>query len=346
MRRAILAVMGLFFGACAEIEPPRGEVASPLLGGRDSTAAEDAAILISAANPKETRCSGLLVAPQLVLTARHCLLQNPTKAISCNGAEPREAQDLGLLPAQTLFVYLGSSLADTGTTDVDAGSAERKVPVRDIVTYFGGSICNLDAAYLVLAEPVEDIAPVPLRRTPVKKGDTLSFAGWGYSDVDETLPNQRQVRDDLVVEEPPEGLPAGMFVVGAGPCPGDSGGVALLGGAAVGVYSRFVGTSYENATNYFQGVPAIASLTEAAIDALEVPDGGTPAVLPRYVEDTPIVDGGVETDAEPAAQPTVRPIEGCSTSPHTSACSSLASGLLVGLLMLRRTRRANRARRT
>jgi len=64
----------------------RATARQALLGGRASDAAEDAAVRVEEVDADGTpvaRCSGYAVAPNLVVTARHCALETPKVELRC-----------------------------------------------------------------------------------------------------------------------------------------------------------------------------------------------------------------------------------------------------------------------
>src|SRR5262249_20882138 len=152
----------------------------------------------------------LIVAPGLVLTARHCLMKRKTIETLCNpdGSPQNIADPADLRPESVdqISVSIGSQKPGL-----------RTVAVRDIVTVLDVTICRSDLAFLVLGEPGLDVR-LPLRRTPVHSGEVLTVTGWGYTSdaaVDAglgALPAQRYTLDHLPVTDVGPGLiPAGDF---------------------------------------------------------------------------------------------------------------------------------------
>lgn len=292
--------LSLLLLGCAPIRDDVEQIAQPIVQGRPSGADEDAAVLIRSGNLDASSCesaegecgvcSGRLIAPRLVLTAYHCLRKQRSSLLNCsaNGEAigAGVGADMTLEPPANLAVYVGHERA-----------ALREVAVEQVVAGFIPSICNQDVAYLVLAEPALDVH-TPLRRQPVRFGEELHVAGWGHTlGTGEPLPEQRWARDDLSVIEVGPGVetPAGMFAVGGGSlCQGDSGAVALIDGAAVGVYSRLSGDCMAaQSRNFLQGLDVMQALTADAFRAI--------GEEPVYVDVTsPATDAGAE-EAEPAA---------------------------------------------
>lgn len=348
--RALIRGLALLTIGCALPTDAADSVQQRLIGGQPSLADDDATVMVRVGDLSSARCdqagsncavcSGRLLTPRLVLTAHHCVLANRLTTLSCasDGTATGESvnADLTLVKPDGVAVFVGN----------DAASL-RQVAVSQIVTGFVPSVCNQDIAFLVLAEPALDVR-TPLRRTPVKLGDTFSIAGWGFTlGAGEPLPDQRQARSDLRVIEvgPGPETPAGMFATGgASLCQGDSGAVAVIDGAAVGVYSRVSGAcSSPQSRNFLQGIATIKALTEEAFAAIDE--------VPWYIEDDPPADAGAEpqdagTDASspvnpPADGPTVAPAdEGCAAAPGQPGPFGGCVTLLVCAALRRRRRRA------
>jgi hypothetical protein len=240
----------------------RGRAA--LLGGRPSDESEDAAVYIETKTAEATlRCSGYVVAPGLVLTARHCVLKRKSENVACTAdGTPKDVSDTTDLrsePPELVTVYVGADKA-----------AHRAIAVRQILTVTEVTICRSDVAFLVLAEPGLDVR-MPLRRELVHLGEAMTISGWGYTSDDRgALPKRRSTLEGLVVTEVGPGrIPDGTFATsGNSLCFGDSGAVALIDGAVAGVYSRIEGDppicALELTRNVLSGLGPHADLVKRA----------------------------------------------------------------------------------
>lgn len=234
---AVLAALSAASCSTERGEEPVGRTSAAILEGRPSGADEDAAVYIETLGEgSPLRCSGYLVAPGLVVTARHCLLKRRSVDVRCkpdgSSADLGDDADLRTEPPEQVSVYIG---ARKGT--------QRRVAAREILTRREVTVCRSDVAFIVLAEPGLDVR-TPLRREPVRIGETMRVSGWGYtSDARDRLPEERSTLDALAITEiGPGRIPVGTFATaGNSLCLGDSGAVALIDGAAAGIYSRIDG---------------------------------------------------------------------------------------------------------
>src|ERR1041384_563412 len=112
---ATLSGVGLLLACSAE--PPVAASRQPIVEGVESGPEQDGVLLIRALlgdEKKELLCSASLVAPNLLLTAQHCVSYNTGGLFSCNtrgelGDNPDGGGELGLsLPPEMLEVYDGT----------------------------------------------------------------------------------------------------------------------------------------------------------------------------------------------------------------------------------------------
>jgi hypothetical protein len=280
---AVLAI-----GACSDAssKEPLARTSSAIIGGRDSGPDEDATVRVYARPPQldagltDLYCSGYLLAPNLVVTARHCVLMESeadTRNFNCNPngtlADPTDPSgtQTTLLPASNVTVYVG-----------DDAASLTALSVSQILTEDQVGICNSDIAFLVLTEPAMDVHAV-LQAGLVSVGQTFSLTGWGYTSDKaasmgrSALPSTRRTLDEIVVNGVGPGLmPADSFSSpGATGCFGDSGAAARIGNTVIGVFSRLDGplSTYndgliscevEQGANYYTMIGAHLDLVQTA----------------------------------------------------------------------------------
>ncbi|HEY3254719.1 MAG TPA: trypsin-like serine protease [Polyangiaceae bacterium] len=178
-------------------------------------------------------CSASLIAPNLLLTARHCVSAVTEGEVSCG-----KTMVAAPFPV-TSFLAANEQSAD------DVRSAYRALTVS--VPSEGGDICGYDLALITLTTNVPESAATPLVPRidrAVARAERYSAVGYGLDGAgDQAVAGLRRARAGLAVSCIPgkcgTGIEATEFVGEGGVCSGDSGGPALdEAGKVVGVASR------------------------------------------------------------------------------------------------------------
>jgi hypothetical protein len=188
-------------------------------------------------------CTGALLAPNLVLSAKHCVAGIMGGPYSC---DPQgnlvEDPDAGVV-----FVDAGVFGPVAAPEELVVGGNSPYSPHgKQILVSKGDSVCKSDMALVVLDRPVDDPEIVPVRSSAAPSvGEALIATGYGLVQGKElaTVLQKREV--SVIAVGPAEAVPGeaealqvGFFAVGEALCSGDSGSPALAAsGAVVGVAS-------------------------------------------------------------------------------------------------------------
>jgi hypothetical protein len=220
--------------------------ARAVVHGVPSGARDDAVVLVL--RDDGGRCTGTLVAPDLVVLALHCVTEISSGPVACDGQNrpvgARGAATGGRITAdiapERLRVFAGTGAPSLATMPPAARGTRVYRPAA-------GSVCAGDLAVLRLDRPVTRYAIAPLRlERGVSAGEPVVVVGYGRTEAGK-LPPTRYRRDGVSVVRVGPAPGGGGFValadttfeVSEGPCLGDSGGPAFDAGsgALVGVFS-------------------------------------------------------------------------------------------------------------
>ncbi|MGC4069833.1 MAG: S1 family peptidase [Polyangiaceae bacterium] len=216
-RLALLLVLASWQMACNG--PASGPLSTtqPLLDGDRGKTPGVVAVRVERGGDRQL-CTGVLLLPNLVLTARHCLTL------------PR----IGLDETHCETSIIEPMLEDTRVTvieaeDIDLATTEQRHDVTEaLLPAATARLCGEDLALLRLARPV-DIPTVVLSQESPNKDSTFTTAGYGLQSGNygqqrvttnaHVVCRGRECTDSRIVEN--------EFLAESGACEGDSGGPAL-----------------------------------------------------------------------------------------------------------------------
>lgn len=344
--RALVVAACTLASACTSAAPaPTGDDSQPIVGGGDSASAHDFAIAMAdMTDLGGLACSATLIAPDVVLTARHCVAHRDASVdLTC------EAD--------------GATWSTTGYSTPYAASHFRffrSVPLQDPLSAHAKQIfvegdvegCGSDVAVILLDRPLDGVPVAKVRATPPRPGEKLTVIGSGNVATTSTEPSTTRLeRSGVEVLSlgpvattsdagKPKVASQGEFLASAGFCFGDSGGPAVDDqNQVVGIVSRLASPSCEDGPDIYSAPGAHADLLAKAL-ALSVADAGA---------DPSTADADVDADGGAAAVPaTTTTTSGCAVSAGRdgsdgrATIDALALVLAVALAPLARRRRAGR----
>jgi V8-like Glu-specific endopeptidase len=216
--RGFCFVFLLALAACAA--EPIGVSEQPIVGG---TRGGNPSVLWLYDTGAGGMCTASLIAPRVVLTAKHCV---------------QHSGESGPTAARNLIVGTGDNVGRGSTYRVLSVYTTPGVWTEGGRTGLSGALVGVDVAVLVLASEVSGVTPIPLMRTSPRSlaGQTFTAVGFGQ------IPSG-SAGTKYTVEGRVSSTDSSLIYVGAVTCQGDSGGPMITAaGEIAGVVSFGTGS--------------------------------------------------------------------------------------------------------
>ncbi|MEZ4459846.1 MAG: thrombospondin type 3 repeat-containing protein [bacterium] len=230
-----LLSFSLFAAACGDAETGDTQRIhrQEIMGGAVDSADTFAVGIFAAQGYAAGTCSGTLIAPNLVLTAQHCVAEVATDYVECG---------------TTTFGTKTNPRNILVTTSTYLNRNARFYRAREVLTPADSNdMCGNDIALIILGDvigPEEAIPAIPKIDEAPRRGDVYAAIGYGHIG-DGTGSGVRRRIDNREVQCAGSGCPDYTSVQNTeffgsdGTCQGDSGGTALdLDGRVFGALSR------------------------------------------------------------------------------------------------------------
>lgn len=330
LARLLVALQGCFgalgvltaCGAASGGDEQLGQTHQTIAGGTPDSSHENVFLLVREEQGSGSLCTATLIAPNLLLTARHCVSPGTgDEHVLCGDSV------LGApYPAQDFFC----------TNDAQPRESSAFFKAVDIrVPGLGHDTCGYDLALIILDQNVPEAISkpaVPRIDRSVEPGEVYTAVGYGLNERGAPT-GARMERSGLMVACEPgscgEGVESTEFRGETGICSGDSGGPAIdADGKVVGVVSR---GGPDCDTPIYGTVTAWQDfIIEIATEAAQVGGYEPPFWVTTRSSDEPLPQGtGGEAAGEGGAPALLGSGEDCDNSgecEHGLVCFASAAG--------------------
>lgn len=355
--RLLLAACAIsLFTACGESEQYAnyGRVQHAVAGGHVDTDEKWLGVvyLRTKIGKRTQLCSGTLIAPDVVVTAMHCVAPLGSGEFQCDYAGNAKSTVAG---AGQLGHAVEPELVEV-RVGVDAVNNATAARGKRVFTTNSAHICTNDLA-VVLLDTELDLPVTPLRLThKTTLGEALTIVGYGMSEEDHADTTRRYRENVRVADlgtdsgsDQSSAAPPRTLVVGPSACQGDSGGPAFALNKAesgdpeqsviVGVNSIAIGQCGANdARSVFTRLEPFHALFDQAFEAA----GRVVWQEGQTFAGEPLPEPKPEPKPKPDTNENSKPrrlTRGCSTQPTVSSPAPtwvMALGLLGYVVLVRR----------
>lgn len=337
IRASSALLLGVSLVALSSCAADVGQTSQGIFGGVNDTVHTNVVGIIINSPQGTGECSGSLIAPNLVLTARHCVSTISGEGIVCSAFTQG---GMSYSPSTAGPPYAAGSFYVTTDAVIGRNSPFTRVAevwVPDNTT--NQPMCGKDIALLRLATSITSVQPIaPRLDIPPRVQDIFTASGYGATNSRGAGSGTRRMREGLSVQYVGRALAGPSVVVmtdeewlaDTGTCQGDSGGPALDElGAVFGVLSRGDATScnspvYTRVDSYASWIRARAQAAATAGSYAPPSWLSPPAARPGAQGDECGSDDQCDVPLICAPTGTSRQctIEDCSACPSGWVCNS------------------------
>src|SRR4051812_316700 len=174
LRWAALLLVGLTAQGCAERAEADWKTQTAAIQGGTIDGDDRAAVgIVVHLATQQITCSGALIAPSVVVTARHCVAAPPMGPVVCGQSPIGDTYPVSAIDVTTTLTSDNSSPSDGGAHHA----------VREIRVVPGGDgLCGFDLALIVLSDVVgagEAVPFVPRFEPTLSEGEGYAAIGYG-----------------------------------------------------------------------------------------------------------------------------------------------------------------------